>query len=663
MRGGKDPFGRTWKTIGPNSASKGMPAISPPATSNELFIRNMRLLWRHDAELALRVDAVHDDERFPLEAARNGEYTARLGAGVSGTYLHSRVDPTGEAARWAEAVVIEDKYCLVVSGLGLGHHIRALSERLRGDAFVLCLEPDVRLIATALASVDLTGPLGSNRLIFLTDADKGGLHRKLQPLSTLMMLGARFLQHAASVKANPAGYAAIQTAVNEFVTFTRMSLLTLVSNARITCKNVAMNLVHYVTTPPIDLLKDRFAGDPAVIVSAGPSLSKNIDRLAELKGRAVLCAVQTALRPLMQRGIVPDFVTSLDFHEISRNFFEQVGDLSETHLIAEPKASWHVVDAYSGPVSLLDNPWARLVLGDALGARGGLPAGATVAHLAFYLAVHLGCDPIIFVGQDLAFTGHVFYVPGVEIHRAWRSEINRFNSMEHKEWERIVRNRPILRNVVGDDGGSLYTDELLLTYLEQFEKDIAAVNRRVINATEGGARIRGTAAMPLADAAARFCSGRIDPGRFAYRPATTWRNERGLAPALEQIERAIDELGGVGKLCEELLSLLGELEGLVSDPARFNQRLLRVDELRTKVQQNSRAYRIVNAATQMIELRRYSADRKISAAEAGDAERARRQIARDIEFITGVRDGALDVTPILTEAAERMRRPPWLARE
>ena len=55
-----------------------------------------------------------------------------------------------------------------------------------------------------------------------------------------------------------------------------------------------------------------------------------------------------------------------------------------------------------------------------------LPAGATVAHLAFYLAVYLGCDPIIFVGQDLAYTGHVFYVPGVEIHQAWQSELNRF---------------------------------------------------------------------------------------------------------------------------------------------------------------------------------------------------------------------------------------------
>ncbi|MHC4696700.1 MAG: motility associated factor glycosyltransferase family protein, partial [Planctomycetota bacterium] len=397
-----------------------------------------------------------------------------------------------------------------------------------------------------------------------------------------------------------------------------------------------------------------FAGDPAIVISAGPSLSRNIDQLAELKGRAVLCAVQTTLRPLIERGIVPDFVTSLDFHEMSRKFFEGVDHLEDTHLVAEPKATWHVIDDYPGPVSLLDNAWARMVIGDHLAARGGLQAGATVAHLAFYLAVYMGCDPIIFVGQDLAFTGHVFYVPGVEIHRAWQSEINRFNTMEQKEWDRIVRNRPILRRVPGVDGGELYTDDLLLTYLEQFETDIAAVPGRVINATEGGARIRGTDTMTLCEATERFCIREIDPQRFAYRHATTWRNPAKLEATWDQLQQRVLEFDEVVEVCDELLKLLEELKGLTHDPERFNKRLIRVDELRTKVHQGSRGYEIVNAATQLAEFRRFKADRLIGAGELEDVERAKLQIDRDIEFVTGVRDGAIDVKPILTEAFERV---------
>ena len=470
-----------------------MSGQTAPAVGNELFLHNMRALWRSDPELALRVDAVSDDERIPMEPTRSGAWTARMPTpdGKS-TYLNSRYDPVAEGRRFAASVPIEGKYCFVVAGLGLGYHVQALFERLRGDSFILCSEPSVPLIATALTCVDLTELILSGRFVILTDDDKTRLHERLKRHNTLMMLGAQFVRHPPSMRIAEAAQGAITRAITEFVTYMRMTLVTLVTNSRITCKNIAMNLLNYVTTPPIDILHNRFAGDPAVVISAGPSLSRNIDRLGDLKGRAVLCATQTVIKPLMQRGIVPDFVTSLDFHEMSRKFFEGAGNLRGVHLVAEPKATWHVVDDYPGPVSLLDNSWARLLIGDKLGARAGLKPGATVAHLAFYLAVYMGCDPIIFVGQDLAYTGHVFYLPGVQIHQAWRGELNRFNTIEQKEWERIVRNRPILRRVPGAHGKELYTDELLLTYLEQFEKDVTEVPQRVINATEGGVMIRGT---------------------------------------------------------------------------------------------------------------------------------------------------------------------------
>jgi hypothetical protein len=510
------------------------------------------------------------------------------------------------------------------------------------------------LLATALTCTDLADLIASNRLIILTDDDKTRLHSRLKQHNTLMMLGAHFVQHPPSMRVSESQHGAITKAVAEFVTYMRMTLVTLVSNSKITCKNIAMNLVNYVSTPPIDLLRDRFTDNPAIVISAGPSLSRNIDQLGDLKGRAVLCAVQTVIKPLIQRGIVPDFVTSLDFHEMSRKFFEGVGDLHGTHLVAEPKATWHVVDGYPGPVSLLDNTWARLLVGDNLAGRDGLKAGATVAHLAFYLAVYLGCDPIIFVGQDLAFTGHVFYVPGVEIHQSWRSELNRFNTIEQKEWDRIVRNRPILRRVRGICGGQLYTDELLFTYLEQFEKDIAEVPRRVINASEGGAVLRGTETMTLREATEQFCTRPIDPARFAYRETTRWRDGRRLGATRDELGQRISELDDAVGLCDELLGLLRKLDGLTDDPPRFNRRLVRVDELRALVSRESRAYRMVNAFAQLAELRRFSADRRINTSQAKDAERAKQQIARDIDFITGIREGAVELKPVLSDALHRV---------
>jgi len=627
--------------------------VSPPG--NETFLHNMAALWRADPELAIRLDEIPDQDRLPVEPTRSGDWTAAV-TGPTGqkVYLHSRYDPPAEARKLIDAVELDKHYCFVVTGFGLGYHVRELCQRLRGESFAVVFEPSARLLATALSCVDLADAIGSRRLVVLTDTDKARLHARLTPHNAVMMLGMQFVAHPPSERVNAPDHAGLRGAITDYVSYARTTMVTLVHNAQVTCRNIAYNLPTYLATPPVDILKDRFAGLPAIVVAAGPSLWKNVDLLGRAKGRAILCAVQTTLKPLLERGIVPDFVTSLDFHEMSCRFFQGIEDFRGVHLVAEPKSTWHVIDLYDGPICLLENPFAHLLLGPALAARGSLPPGATVAHLAFYLARHMGCDPIVFVGQDLAFTGHVFYVPGVEVHRSWTGEINRFNTMETKEWERIVRNRPILRQVEDIEGRQTYTDDLLFTYLEQFEKDFIGTSARLIDATEGGARIRGTEVLSLAEVLERFCDREIPPERFEYRRTTRWWDGSRLPAARREIGERLAEVREVERICTELMDLLHELESLTDDPQRFNRRLVRVDELRVQVQRHERAYRIINSASQLAELRRFSADRKMDTLEASGPERARRQLKRDLEFVGGMKDGAAGVAEILEETAARL---------
>jgi hypothetical protein len=377
--------------------------LSDPLIKDDLYVRNMAALFRIDGQLAQRIDEFEDDGSVTVEASRQGPPTAavRVPGAERPLYLHSRVDPAAEAERFAAGVKVDDDFCYILGGFGLGHHVKALLARLKGEAFLIVTESNLALLKAALGSVDLTEMLASRRCVILTHADKGRLQTRLEPYNTLMMLGAQFVPHPPSERVAGEFHAAMRKLVADHMTYCRMTLVTLVANGRITCRNVANNLPRYLSTPPIDGLRDRFKGYPGIVVAAGPSLRKNIDQLAALKGRAVIICVQTTFKTLLARGIVPDFVTSLDYHEMSKRFFEDVEDFAGTHLVAEPKATWHVVDAYSGPVSLLGNDFARLLVGDALGARGGLKSGATVAHLAFYLAVFMGCEPVMLVGQDL----------------------------------------------------------------------------------------------------------------------------------------------------------------------------------------------------------------------------------------------------------------------
>src|SRR6187200_407952 len=150
-----------------------------------------------------------------------------------------------------------------------------------------------------------------------------------------------------------------------------------------------------------------------------------------------------------------------------------------------------------------------------------MPSGATVAHLAYYVAEHLGCDPIIFVGQDLGFSDGLCYAPGTSYEDVWRPELSRFSTAEMKQWEQIVRERHILRRIPDHEGRPMYTEERLFSYLQQFERDFAKSKATIIDASEGGAAKRGATPMKLADALETFCREPLTD-RFVSHPGLAW---------------------------------------------------------------------------------------------------------------------------------------------
>jgi hypothetical protein len=625
--------------------------------SNETYLKNMACLWNLDPALAYRIDDRGEPRDVAVERAKTGEPTASmLDAQGRRVYLHSRYNPVEEAGRLVDGVKIDGTYYYVLNGLGLGHHLKALFQRAQGEGAFLIFEPSLDVLAAAMFTVDLSPVFEAGKCMILTRIDKDFLHQRLETHGSTMTLGLQFVSHPPSERLAGPFHQQVRKAIQDYIAYARMSIVTVLANARITCKNIANNLPTYLTTPPIDGLRGRFGGLPAIVISAGPSLARNIDQLAALGDRAVLIAVQTMLKPLLRRGVRPHFVTTLDFHEISRSFFDGLSpaDMGDLHLIAEPKATWHVLDRFAGTISVLDNEFARLCVGDALAARDGLPAGATVAHLSYYFANYLRCDPIIFVGQDLGYSDNVFYTPGVALHDTWRPELNRFNTIEMKEWERIVRRRSILRKIEDVHGQPIYTDETLFTYLQQFEKDFAAARSRIIDATEGGARKAGTEVMTLAEAAARYCTRPLPADCFAYPHQPGGNPVAKLQDGRDALTQRMDQIRTLRDHSRACTEVLHELQGLTHNPDAFNRKLARVDEIRALIHQHEDAYKMVNMIAQHAELRRHRADLDLKTVRGTEAERAKRQLVRDIEFTTAMTEAAEELLAILEEALQRV---------
>lgn len=623
------------------------------------YLKNMAALWAVDPALAAEIERLAPSDNHRVSLSKSGQPTLCVhrddGKEI---HLHSRYSPIDEAARLIDAANVQQNVAFYLHGLGLGHHLQILFERASSEAMFCVLENDPNVIRAALTHVDLSHIIASKRVMFFARLDKSAMFARLTPHAAMFAMGATSIDHAPSIQLQPDFHEQMRVWTGEFASYCETTINTLVFNGKRTAENIARNVGWYAATPSLARLKDRHKQMPIVIVSAGPSLRKNKHLLKAAMGKAVIIAVQTTLKPLLEMGLEPDYVTSLDYHDISSRFYENLPPDLKCELVAEPKATNKVFELNPGPVTILGNDFAEQLIGEMKLDKARLPAGATVAHLAYYLAEYVGGDPIIFLGQDLGFSDGLCYTPGTSYEDVWRCELSRFCTLEMKQWEQIVRDRPILRRIPDHQGNPMYTEERLFTYLQQFERDFARSDRTIIDATEGGALKRGAAPMTFAAALERYCTRSLPPAPRDF-PKMRWDRIDGC---IDSLNRRIEDAREIERLADQTLPLLREVRDHLSDQGRVNQLIARIDALRVRMNEHSACYDLVMQLTQQTEIQRFKRDRHIAAARLDGMEKQRSQVNRDIDNVRGVIDAARQfcdlirqVIQILHQTRRRMR--------
>lgn len=286
------------------------------------------------------------------------------------------------------------------------------------------------------------------------------------------------------------------------------------------------NLHHIASNATVDALRGAFAKKPCVIISPGPSLDRNVDQLAALKGRAVLVACSHALHTLRKAGVVPDLVVVADPGPLMVRHYDGE-DLSapEALLIGATCGTFHWDQPARRFLSFASNASVDDWVFDGLGEDARLRTGGSVACSELSLALLMGCDPVIFVGQDLAFTddryyaaanldsdarvkpsgdGSTFYLakpPGTDA-----------PGYEDADGDLQTSKKQQLVQVPGYHGGKVWTShsfKLFLTWFETIARSQEG-HTMLFNCTEGGAHIRGMQHRPLADVIAAYVRKEVD---------------------------------------------------------------------------------------------------------------------------------------------------------
>ncbi|MGI8060464.1 6-hydroxymethylpterin diphosphokinase MptE-like protein [Campylobacter coli] len=219
--------------------------------------------------------------------------------------------------------------------------------------------------------------------------------------------------------------------------------------------------------------------DNAIVVSAGPSLAKQLPLLKAYQDKAVIFCADGALSMLEKEGIIPDYVTNLDCRDLAMKFFQNKENLKQSIIALECATHPNVVYSLKAEncMIILRNKalYQRFNLND----FGYIDTGTHVSHFSYTLALALGFKNIIMIGQDLAFD------------KDGNSHSKGFSYGEQFSGEKTV---PTLKAQAYGGKGEVLTHITWNDYRVKLEYLFACNEQKAkfYNATEGGARINFT---------------------------------------------------------------------------------------------------------------------------------------------------------------------------
>lgn len=445
-----------------------------------------------------------DETEIIEEESFEGERILKIKKDGRTCYLNGKRNTEEPAKIWLKSQkTLFPNAPVFIMGVGNWTYIKELAENTENRIVIFVYEPSVKIFLYFLEHVDITRWMEKHLMVFWVNGIEGMDTKHMVPLlNRLLNYEVLNLSRYLIV---PNYEVLFLEETLEFVRECRniadQKLIQRNTKKRfssVLAKNLLFNIRYLVDGYTTIQLSNMVPPDiPAILVAAGPSLNKNIQELKNVKGKAFIVAVDTAIKPLMKAGIEPDMFVIVDGKKpldlITINGADKI-PLMPTVVSASEVLSYHKgmkifhMEGYSLTDKILYHysPLESLV-----------PTGGSVATSAFAFLYRIGVQTVILVGQDLALTNNRSHADGT--FREKMDEIDTSHCMMVEgNCEEKVPTRPDLK-----------------AYLEWYEMYIEGCLKespgfRVINATEGGAKIKNTEIMTLKDVIKRECKAEMD---------------------------------------------------------------------------------------------------------------------------------------------------------
>jgi hypothetical protein len=581
-----------------------------------------------------------EDGIIEVFESRTGAPTAKLFQATGGSIqLHSAMDPMREAQRIAANTQVDPGDIVIVQGFGLGYLVEALLAELSEHIPLIVIEPDWRIFCTALRARDLGEVLGSARVHLIITENVEDTKDQLGLLyGQDKYFGFKYAALPAYMTVFKDYFDTVYRVVKEVVTSRVIHLNTAIKLGPEQTVNSLKNLPYYVTRPGVKSLYNRFQNVPAIIVAAGPSLDKNIDLLHEAKGKAILIAVGTAVKAMQKKGIQPDFIVTVDPQSVNYELFKVI-DTKAAYLITEMTSNWLIVENYEGPIFVSGKCPVANWFGDAVEDKGFTASGGSVANNAMTAAYFMGANPIVLVGQDLSFS--------TDGHTHAQGTLYEKDQIKTGKY-------PGSFYIKANDGGQVLTVANWHHYLLFFEEWFRKFNDRTyINATEGGAFIKGTAIMPLRDVLRDYCDTNIDIA------AVVAQIEEGFEmpsrrSILQVLETRLNQADDMIKMAEKSLKSLEKL-AIACRKGQGPKMFKALADIKKSFQNMEKDEHIVPVAETFFQYELHGVLNRTHKAAYAEQDNFNRAINDYKIYYMNIRESTMKVKEHIEEAAKRVR--------
>lgn len=443
-----------------------------------------------------------EDIIIETETAYNGEPIFRVKKGDYDLYLSGKREPNRIADLWTDKFEkLPRTTPIIMFGIGDGTFLKEVDRKVKTEVSIFVYEPSIKIFKKCLETTDLTEVFKNRNIVFGIDNDMS--YEEIRNVSAQMLniVNLEFM-----CKCILPGYSQLypqeaKRFFEEIYEYIRVFVTNHATRAvfsNIIEATALYNAIYlpdcYTTLQLVDVIPRDI---PAIVVAAGPSLNKSLESLKKAQNKAFIIAVDTAIRPLLNAGIVPDMFAVVDATKPVE--LVQVPGAESIPMLTSMHSAQELLAYHEGKKFIYEEGmfYINKIFNDLKIDFKPVNSGGSVATAAFSLAYMIGIETVILVGQDLALTGNKSHADGT-----FEDKMPEIDTSEYKKVPGNLEDEVPIR---GD----------FENYLKWYNNYIVKCKEhrpqfRAINSTAGGAKIKEAEYMPLDEAIKEFCVKEIN---------------------------------------------------------------------------------------------------------------------------------------------------------